>query len=145
MDERELLTQGEDQYMSEAQLAYFKQRLLDMRAIAMESIDLSHEVLHAKPVDADPLDAAFNEEVQDLTLMRVSRDMQLLKNISESFERMQSGEYGYCIETGEPIGIPRLLASPTAKTSTAILQRREIRDRLDGGHRSDDGYREDVA
>lgn len=60
------------------------------------------------------------------------RERKLLKKVQQSLARIESGEYGWCEETGEPIGIPRLLARPTATLSLEAQERRELRQKLFG-------------
>jgi len=80
----------------------------------------------------DPADRATIEEEHALELRTRDRERKLLKKIQQSLARIESGEYGYCEETGEPIGIPRLLARPTATLSLEAQQRRELRQKLYG-------------
>jgi DnaK suppressor protein len=80
----------------------------------------------------DPADRATIEEEHALELRTRDRERKLLKKIKQSLDRIDAGEYGYCEETGDPIGIPRLLARPTATLSLEAQQRRELRQKLYG-------------
>ena len=80
----------------------------------------------------DPADRATIEEEHALELRTRDRERKLLKKIKQSIDRIESGDYGWCEETGDPIGIPRLLARPTATLSLEAQQRRELRQKLYG-------------
>nr|HMN66467.1 RNA polymerase-binding protein DksA [Burkholderiaceae bacterium] len=80
----------------------------------------------------DPADRATIEEEHALELRTRDRERKLLKKVQQSLARIESGDYGFCEETGEPIGIPRLLARPTATLSLEAQQRRELRQKLYG-------------
>ena len=80
----------------------------------------------------DPADRATIEEEHALELRTRDRERKLLKKIAQSITRLDSGEYGYCDETGEPIGLPRLLARPTATLSLEAQQRRELKQKMFG-------------
>ena len=102
------------EYMSEQQLAFFTERLLQMRnEVLTREIDVK-ERLHQREVFADPADRASAEEEHWLDLRLRERESLLLKKIDEALRRIRDREYGYCEKTGEPIGIARLLARPTA-------------------------------
>ncbi len=80
----------------------------------------------------DPADRATIEEEHALELRTRDRERKLLKKVEQSLARIESGDYGWCEETGEPIGVPRLLARPTATLSLEAQQRRELRQKLFG-------------
>jgi DnaK suppressor protein len=80
----------------------------------------------------DPADRATIEEEHALELRTRDRERKLLKKVQQALARIESGEYGYCEETGDPIGIPRLLARPTATLSLEAQQRREIKQKMYG-------------
>ena len=114
ISEEQLRKMPESAYMNDQQLAFFRQRLLEMR---QEVVDRELDVkrrLHEREVFADPADRATAEEEHWLDLRLRERESLLLKKIDESLRRIEDKEYGYCEVTGEPIGIPRLLARPTA-------------------------------
>lgn len=134
-----IVLQDENEYMSDEQLAFFKQRLLLLKEKTQESIDVAHATLHERTGSADQLDSAFDEEIREITLMRLSRDTQLLHEIDDAIERIHSHDYGYCMETGDPLGIPRLLANPTAQLCTSVLSEREERVRIDGFYGQEEG------
>lgn len=104
----------EADYMNDQQLAFFTERLLQMRnEVLTREIDVK-ERLHQREVFADPADRASAEEEHWLDLRLRERESLLLKKIDEALRRVRDREYGYCEKTGEPIGIARLLARPTA-------------------------------
>jgi DnaK suppressor protein len=80
----------------------------------------------------DPADRATIEEEHALELRTRDRERKLIKKVQQALMRIESGEYGYCEETGEPIGLKRLLARPTATLSIEAQQRRELRQRQFG-------------
>ncbi|HSW14613.1 MAG TPA: RNA polymerase-binding protein DksA [Solimonas sp.] len=105
---------SDDDYMNEAQTAFFRHRLLQMRAEVLErEVDVK-ERLHQREVFADPADRATAEEEHWLDLRLRERESLLLRKVDDALRRLENREYGYCEKTGDPIGIPRLLARPTA-------------------------------
>jgi DnaK suppressor protein len=80
----------------------------------------------------DPADRATIEEEHALELRTRDRERKLLKKVEQSIARIDAGDYGYCDETGEPIGVPRLIARPTANLSLEAQERREKRQKLMG-------------
>lgn len=125
LTEEEIRAMPEDQYMNDAQLAFFRHRLLEMR---QEVLDRAMEVkqrLHEREVYADPADRATAEEEHWLDLRLRERESLLLKKIDEALRRIEEREYGWCEVTGEPIGIPRLLARPTATVCVDVKDQSE--------------------
>jgi DnaK suppressor protein len=101
-------------YMNDLQLDFFRRRLVQMREeVLARELDVK-ERLHQREVFADPADRASAEEEHWLDLRLRERESLLLRKIDEALRRIKDKEYGYCEVTGEPIGIPRLLARPTA-------------------------------
>ena len=125
MTEAQLLKMPAKDYMNEAQLAFFKDRLLKMQAEILSNAGETTEHLRENEVVPDPADRATIEEEHALELRTRDRERKLLKKVAQAFERVESGEYGWCEETGEPIGVGRLLARPTATLSLEAQQRRE--------------------
>lgn len=122
----ELLRNASDaDYMNDAQLQFFQERLLQMRnEVLARELDVK-ERLHQREVFADPADRASAEEEHWLDLRLRERESLLLKKIDESLRRIRDKEYGYCEKTGEPIGIARLLARPTATVCVDIKGQNE--------------------
>ena len=120
------------QYMNEQQLGFFRQRLLDMRRELLENAGNTSEHLREHTAEPDPADQATIEEENALELRARDRERKLLKKIDEALRRVEDGSYGYCEESGDAIGIPRLLARPTATLSIEAQTRREQRQKLYG-------------
>ncbi len=132
LSEAELLRAPASQYMSAEQLAFFRERLLETQKELLEKADLTSEHLREHEIEADPTDQATIEEEYALELRARDRERKLLKKIDEALRRIEDGSYGYCEETGEPIGIPRLIARPTATLSIEAQSRREQKQKLYG-------------
>jgi DnaK suppressor protein len=125
LTEEDLLKAPERDYMNEAQLAFFRQRLIDIRDQILRNADNTGEHLRENEVTTDPSDRATLEEEYTLELRTRDRERKLLKKVEKSLKQIEDGSYGYCDETGDPIGIPRLLARPTATLSLEAQERRE--------------------
>lgn len=130
--EEQLLKTRDSDYMNEEQLAYFKHRLQQMEGELLQNADETTEHLRESVIVPDPADRATIEEEHALELRTRDRERKLLKKVQQALARVESGEYGYCEETGEPIGIPRLLARPTATLSLEAQQRREMKQKMFG-------------
>ncbi|MDZ7592224.1 MAG: RNA polymerase-binding protein DksA [Rubrivivax sp.] len=129
----ELLAMPDSEYMNEKQLEFFRAQLQkqkdDLLSNAGETTEHLREDTSIVP---DPADRATIEEEHALELRTRDRERKLLKKIAQSLARLESGEYGYCDETGEPIGLQRLLARPTATLSLEAQQRRELKQKMFG-------------
>jgi DnaK suppressor protein len=133
LTEPELMAMPEAEYMSEQQLDFFRARLTLLRDDLLSNAGETTEHLREDTsIVPDPADRATIEEEHALELRTRDRERKLLKKISQSLTRIESGEYGYCDETGEPIGLGRLLARPTANLSLEAQQRREMKQKLFG-------------
>jgi DnaK suppressor protein len=132
LTEAELLRAPASQYMSAEQLAFFRERLRATQKELLEKANLTSEHLREHELEADPTDQATIEEEYALELRARDRERKLLKKIDEALRRIDEGTYGYCEETGEPIGIARLIARPTATLSVEAQTRREQKQRLYG-------------
>ena len=132
LTEEEILKAPEKDYMNEAQLAFFKKRLEDIRDQILRNADDTGQHLRENEVTTDPSDRATLEEEYTLELRTRDRERKLLKKIEKSLKMIDDGTYGYCEETGEPIGVPRLLARPTATLSLEAQERRERVQKLYG-------------
>lgn len=128
----ELLNMPESDYMNEAQQAFFKHLLKEREAQLRSNAGETAEHLRENSIVPDPADRATIEEEHALELRTRDRERKLLKKVQEALRRLENGEYGWCEETGDPIGIPRLLARPTATLSLEAQQRRELRQKLYG-------------
>ncbi len=132
LTETEIVKMPESDYMNEAQLDFFRRRLQDLERELLHNADETTEHLRETVTVPDPADRATIEEEHALELRTRDRERKLLKKVQQSLARIESGDYGYCEETGEPIGVPRLLARPTATLSLEAQQRRELRQKLYG-------------
>jgi len=129
----ELLAMPDSEYMNDKQLDFFRANLQkqkdDLLSNAGETTEHLREDTSIVP---DPADRATIEEEHALELRTRDRERKLLKKVAQSLTRLDSGEYGFCDETGEPIGLPRLLARPTATLSLEAQQRRELKQKMFG-------------
>lgn len=132
LTEDQILKMSEKDYMNEAQLAFFKARLQQLEKDLLKNAGETTEHLRETVLVPDPADRATIEEEHALELRTRDRERKLLKKVQQSITSIDSGEYGWCEETGEPIGVPRLLARPTATLSLEAQQRREIKQKLYG-------------
>ena len=132
LTEADMMKAPERDYMNESQLAFFKQRLLEIRAQLLNNADDTGQHLRENEVTTDPSDRATLEEEYTLELRTRDRERKLLKKVEKSIKLIEDGEYGFCEETGEPIGIPRLLARPTATLSLEAQERRERMQKMYG-------------
>ncbi len=132
LNEQALLRMPESAYMNGAQLAFFRERLQTMEREILHNAGETTEHLRETVIVPDPADRATIEEEHALELRTRDRERKLLKKIQQSIARIDAGDYGYCEETGEPIGLPRLLARPTATLSLEAQQRRELRQKMYG-------------
>jgi len=130
--EEQLLKMPDAAYMNEDQLAFFKYRLQRMEMELLANAGETTEHLRETVIVPDPADRATIEEEHALELRTRDRERKLLKKVQSALQRIDSGDYGFCEETGDPIGIPRLLARPTATLSLEAQQRRELKQKLFG-------------
>ena len=132
LTEEDLLKAPEKDYMNEAQLAFFKKKLLELRDQLLQNADDTGEHLRENEITTDPSDRATLEEEYTLELRTRDRERKLLKKVEKSLRMIDDGSYGWCEETGEPIGVPRLIARPTATLSLEAQERRERVQKLYG-------------
>ena len=128
----EILKMPEDDYMNAQQLEFFRRRLTDLEKELRANADQTTVNLRETTVVPDPADRATIEEEHALELRTRDRERKLLKKVQAALKRIEDGEYGWCEETGEPIGAARLLARPTATLSLEAQQRREIKQKMFG-------------
>ncbi|SDK11534.1 transcriptional regulator, TraR/DksA family [Methylophilus rhizosphaerae] len=125
----ELLAMPEDAYMNKAQLAFFKQLLQAQLQALQGNMQSTSKHLLDQQETPDPADRATQEETQSLELRTRERERKHVKTIHAALLRIEHGDYGYCEETGEPIGLARLLARPTTKLCLEAQERHERRER----------------
>nr|WP_275443353.1 MULTISPECIES: RNA polymerase-binding protein DksA [Halomonas] len=112
-------------YMNDEQLAFFRQRLLEERDEIEAHLQEIRCVIASHERDSDEADQAAFEEELSLALRQADRESRLLNNIAAALKRIEHGDYGYCDETGEPIGLARLMFRPTAKLCIEAKERQE--------------------
>ena len=132
LTESELMKQPKAEYMSSAQRKFFKHRLLELQTQMRDNADATTEHLRELAVAPDPADRATQEEEHALELRTRDRERKLLKKIESALLRIEDGSYGYCEETGDAIGVPRLLARPTATLTIEAQERRELKQKMYG-------------
>ncbi|WP_292446628.1 RNA polymerase-binding protein DksA [Methylibium sp.] len=133
LTEDELQAMPDSEYMNDKQLDFFRGQLEKQRNDLLDNAGETTEHLREDTsIVPDPADRATIEEEHALELRTRDRERKLLKKISQSLQRIESGEYGFCDETGEPIGLGRLLARPTATLSLEAQQRREMKQKMFG-------------
>ncbi|WP_229448439.1 RNA polymerase-binding protein DksA [Massilia sp. CF038] len=132
LSEEEIRAMNEKDYMNPAQLAFFKARLQQLEKDLLKNAGETTEHLRETVLVPDPADRATIEEEHALELRTRDRERKLLKKVQQSIAAIDAGDYGWCEETGEPIGIPRLIARPTATLSLEAQQRRELKQKLYG-------------
>ena len=129
----ELLAMPEAEYMNEKQLECFRAKLQQLKDDLLSNAGETTEHLREDTsIVPDPADRATIEEEHALELRTRDRERKLLKKIEQSIDRIDAGDYGYCDETGEPIGVGRLMARPTASLSLEAQQRRELKQKMFG-------------
>lgn len=133
LSDAEILAMSDDEYMNDKQMAYFRLKLSHLKQDILASAGQTTEHLREDTVVVpDPADRATIEEEHALELRTRDRERKLLKKIEQSIQRIDAGDYGFCDETGEAIGVGRLLARPTATLSLEAQQRRELKQKMFG-------------
>ncbi len=133
LTEAELLAMPDAEYMNDKQLDFFRARLQQQKDDLLSNAGETTEHLREDTsIVPDPADRATIEEEHALELRTRDRERKLLKKIAQSLARLESGDYGFCDETGEPIGLARLMARPTATLSLEAQQRRELKQKMFG-------------
>lgn len=133
LTDEEVKSMPDSEYMNEVQFAFFRLKLLKLKQDIHNSAGETTEHLREETVVVpDPADRATIEEEHALELRTRDRERKLLKKIEQSIARIDAGDYGYCDETGEPIGVARLIARPTASLSLEAQQRRELKQKMFG-------------
>jgi DnaK suppressor protein len=127
LDDNYLLEMPESEYMNELQLEYFKLKLIRLEEEILENAKKTTQTFQEQDTNyiADPSDRATIEEEYALELRARDRERKLLQKIRKALYLIETGEYGFCEDTGEPIGLKRLIARPTATLSIEAQERRE--------------------
>ena len=121
-----------EKYMCEKHKAFFKKKLIDWRN---EIIKLNTKGLYLKDVDneissADVVDQASSQTEKNVEMRTINRQMKLLSKIDKAIKRIKDNTYGYCEETGEPIGLKRLIARPIATLSIEAQEKHEKNEKI---------------
>lgn len=133
LTDADVLAMPDAEYMNATQMAYFRLKLVALKKGILDSAGETTEHLREDTVVVpDPADRATIEEEHALELRTRDRERKLLKKIEQSIGRIDQEDYGYCDETGEIIGVGRLLARPTATLSLEAQQRRELKQKMFG-------------
>jgi DnaK suppressor protein len=133
LTDAEVMAMPDSEYMNDAQMAFFRLKLVHLKqGILANAGETTEHLREDTVVVPDPADRATIEEEHALELRTRDRERKLLKKIEQSIQRIDAGDYGYCDETGEPIGVGRLLARPTANLSLEAQQRRELKQKMFG-------------
>ena len=133
LTEAEVLAMPDSEYMNDKQLEFFRVKLQTLKDDLLSNAGETTEHLREDTsIVPDPADRATIEEEHALELRTRDRERKLLKKISQTLGRIDAGDYGFCDETGEPIGLGRLIARPTATLSLEAQQRRELKQKMFG-------------
>ena len=133
LTDAEAIAMPDAEYMKTMQLAFFRLKLMQLKKDILNSAGQTTEHLREDTsVVPDPADRATIEEEHALELRTRDRERKLLKKIEQSIARIDGDDYGYCDETGEAIGVARLIARPTASLSLEAQQRRELKQKMFG-------------
>lgn len=127
--EQELLQQPDSAYMDGRQQAFFRDLLLAQRQELQARIASEFDGLREHEPSSDPADIGSAEELRQWQLRLLAREKKLLDKIDQALERLARGEYGWCAETGEAIGLRRLLLRPTATLCIEAKERQEQREK----------------
>lgn len=121
---------AKEEYMCDKHLEYFRQKLLNWRTeLVKESSDTLQDLKETNLNEPDLNDRASNEADQYLELRTRDRMRKLIKKINQALDRIENGTYGYCEETGEPIGLGRLEARPVTTLCIEAQERHERKEK----------------
>ena len=123
-----ILDAPEKDYMNEEQLAFFKHLLLGLYESTLVRVEEAKKQMSPPSDLSDVSDRATWEEQSSISLRIVEREQKLLPKIKQSLARIHNDDFGYCLESGEPIGIPRLLIRPTAEYCAEVKAIQEIKE-----------------
>ena len=132
LTEKALLAMPGKSYMNAAQLRFFRDLLNKQRQDLLDNATMTIDHLRDGEAEADPNDRATIEEENSIELRIRDRERKMLPRIEAALRRIDDGSYGYCEETGDPIGLRRLLARPTTVYSIEAQERHESRQRILG-------------
>ena len=129
---KKYIPKGKEKYMCERQKAYFKKRLLEWKN---EIIELNSKGLYLKDVDheissPDIVDQAASQTEKNVEMRTLNRQIKLLSKIENAIKKINDNTYGYCEETGEAIGLKRLIARPIATLSIEAQEKHERNEKI---------------
>ena len=132
---KKYIPNGKEKYMCERQKAYFKKRLLEWKN---EIIELNSKGLYLKDVDheissPDIVDQAASQTEKNVEMRTLNRQIKLLSKIENAIKKINDNTYGYCEETGEAIGLKRLIARPIATLSIEAQEKHEKNEKIFAG------------
>ena len=121
-----------EKYMCAKHLAFFKQKLLDWKTELVRSNNdaLYNNSLDDNSTSADIVDQASSYTEKNVGMRAINRQIKLISKIDEALKRIQDGVYGFCEETGEPIGLKRLMARPVATLSITAQEKHEKEEKV---------------
>lgn len=127
LTDNDILEMPEDAYMDEVQLGFFRNKLLKLEEEIIDNAKKTTQAFQEQETNyiADPSDRATIEEEYALELRSRDRERKLLQKIRKALNLIDTREYGFCEDTGEPIGLKRLIARPTATLTIEAQERRE--------------------
>ena len=129
LTQEQILAAPESEYMNDEQLAFFKDLLLTQEQEILEHITNARKELQEQQYEADELDKALVEEDRRMKLRFLDRQAKLLPKLREAIKRIDADDFGFCAVTGEPIGIRRLIARPTATLCAEEKGRQERKEK----------------
>ena len=129
---KKYIPSGKEKYMCEKQKVYFKKRLVDWKN---EIIELNSKGLYLNDVDheissPDVIDQASSQTEKTVEMRTLNRQIKLLSKIEKAIKKINDNTYGYCEETGEPIGIKRLIARPIATLTIEAQEKHEKNEKI---------------
>ena len=121
-----------EKYMCEKHKVFFKKKLSDWK---LEIIKTNNEALYNGSLDdnsvsADIVDQASSYTDKNVEMKAINRQIKLISKIDQALKRIQDGTYGYCAETGEPIGLKRLMARPVAELCISAQEKHEKEEKV---------------
>ena len=128
LNKQDILQASDTDYMNDDQLAFFRNALIELHETTLERIKEAKNEMTRSHDHSDLSDQASWEEQSAILLRIVDREQKLLPKIKQSLERIRLGEYGYCLESGEPIGVQRLMARPTAEYCAEVKKQKELKE-----------------
>ena len=129
---KKYIPNGKEKYMCERQKTYFKKRLIEWKN---EIIELNSKGLYLNDVDSeisspDVIDQASSQAEKNVEMRTLNRQIKLLSKIEKAIKKIKDNTYGYCEETGEPIGLKRLIARPIATLSIEAQEKHERNEKI---------------